>query len=601
MIRYLLILIAFVAAESMAAAPVVSCTPTRTCDGASNICTAPVAVLMNCSASTADALADGRTAFHSINFQHRVTTSNGDAGGNATYGPLAGSPLNMMKGPMAAFVFHTAGTYTWNICGTYEGTTTVCDTAKTFVVDSPNTTHSGTNTTCLANGAEPVAGAGGCPSGAAVAGSVTDFDAAMTTYAGTGKRVMLRGGDTFLASAAVNLASNSTLTSYGTGKAIVSPTGANNITNVNSSVSDMRVHGIDFRGISGSGLAAFNGDGSAVWNDWLFYDNYTSGFTVALNGINMVYSGAQGVYIAGNRFENMAANMTSDMIIAGHGENVVVMNNYIDASGPDGAQQTLRYNNILNSVISHNYIKGTELTDKEMVSLRPESGHTAGNIVVWANDLVLNFGYTALQVGSFVTTAQTTDVVIESNTVSSAGTTTSNAFDVIGYRVSLRNNIMDLSSTGFTRGVSIRGGATTEVDGIWVDNNTAYSNRASVNLSIIYLDLTTATTIYARNNLGYCLGGVTCTMVQDLDGVMVQTTNTGDVGTVTTSPAFIGPLTAPHGFTVGSASYAADGGTASYPAQNSDFFNCFDKSGDNRIGAVVQQGQRQCRGVAGPP
>lgn len=592
----LLISLALLWGAAGAAAPVVSCTPTRTCDGASNICAAPTAVLMNCSASTADTLADGRTAFHSLEFVHRVTTANGSVAGVSQYGSMPGFPLSIMRGPMAAYVFHTGGTYTWIACATDATGTDVCGSPQTFIITSGDAAYPGAATICGAANSLPVAGSGGCPSGAdvvnltAVYGSADLYQFLQAKW-GASKRIMLKALDTFLVGNITNAGSKSAIASYGTGRAIVKWTAGTYPVQINTGENDVRLYGLELNGdnIDNSTMIAFRSDGSIVWHNFFLYDSLVYGLR-NVGCVDGVFTGSEGYYVANSQFANMAPTFTGDMFLCGGINNAVFVNTSIN-QGLLG-QQVWRINSVQNIVLAHSTLTGTGLTHKEMTSLRPNDSVETKNVMVWANELNPLEGYTAAQAGSTNTKLQTNDVIYEANYVHSRGTgADKNAFDVIGNRISYRHNVLDLSNTKFTRGFSVRGtGAKFLPNNIWLDNNTIYANRATRTLSPIYVDPTTATTFYARNNLGRCLGGVTCTMIDDANtpDIIVHTNNTGDAGTsttVATNPLF-DATNSYLGFRIGASSPYKNIGTATLPASKYDGRGCLDRQGNVNVGAL---------------
>jgi hypothetical protein len=98
-----------------------------------------------------------------------------------------------------------------------DGTNTATCNVGLTVYD-PNGTNgfSGSLTTCVSSSGTPVAGSGGCPSGAQVANLSTIQNIfANSSYWGNGKRVLLKCGDTFTSS--TNDTGNLTITKYALG------------------------------------------------------------------------------------------------------------------------------------------------------------------------------------------------------------------------------------------------------------------------------------------------------------------------------------------------------------------------------------------------
>ena len=79
-------------------------------------------------------------------------------------------------------------------------------TTTTITVTEPRTwCFAGDNTICVSATHHPGWGSGGCPVGALTV-MQADFPAIISTYATTGKRVLLKRGDTFISSAPVQIA-----------------------------------------------------------------------------------------------------------------------------------------------------------------------------------------------------------------------------------------------------------------------------------------------------------------------------------------------------------------------------------------------------------
>ncbi len=183
---------------------------------------APLAVFFDTASSTSASTTDtGVTTrpFHDLDYAWNYGDTNA---GLWTYG-TASSSKNIAYGPEAAHVFETPGTYT--VTMTVKDGTNTAATTTTITVTDPNTVFSGTNTICVAASTLPVAGVGGCPSGA-VATTTSSFNSAVATYAGTNRRVLFKGGDAFTSSSNASITtSGGTIGSYGTGKALISSTG----------------------------------------------------------------------------------------------------------------------------------------------------------------------------------------------------------------------------------------------------------------------------------------------------------------------------------------------------------------------------------------
>jgi hypothetical protein len=76
---------------------------------------------------------------------------------------------------------------------------------------------------------------------------------------------------------------------------------------------------------------------------------------------------------------------------------------------------------------------------------------------------------------------------------------------------------------------------------------------------------------------------------------LMMTLELQDLSTQTSDPSFDG-TTNPVDFRVGTGSYAANGGTAVFPATARDFFNCVNKTAtpQYRIGSMVPKANSRC-------
>lgn len=198
------------------------------------------------------------------------------------------------------------------------------------------------------------------------------------------------------------------------------------------------------------------------------------------------------------------------------------------------------------------------------------------------------------------------DVVVERNYFIAAA---SNEFQLAseGDRHTIRNNVFDLSlrdNVGGAQGISFTAANTTaarRTTNAAAYNNTFRTTAAAANTTFIIISSDSVAPNTITNNLGYAPNADSPVMISDTGAVATKQTNTGDIGSLTTSPSFDGStFTAPADYRIGTGSYAATGGTATFPASNSDFFNCDDSTANEHIGAFVPRGRAQCRGVAGP-
>ena len=333
---------------------------------------APLAVFFDASGTTDTGVTT--RPFHDLEY----TWSFGDPNsGTWAYGAQPGvSSKNSATGPVAAHVFEpvfnvgeTSRTYTVTMQA-FDGTN-MNTTTTTITVTNPDVVFAGDNTICVAQLTTPVAGVGGCPVGALTV-MQADFPAIISTYATTGKRVLLKRGDTFISSAPVQIAQNGPMTigAYGSGAKPyiyknnqVQLLGFNN---GNATISDIRVMDLSFDGANNTGanngIGQFNNQSGAA--NILLLRNYFTGFQVSIG------FGGEGVNAANNQYGWTNKNVNIFIIENETGYtsntdygsyiasiNVAMMGNKIDnggyANNPNGSHVT-RWTYINKGVIAHN-------------------------------------------------------------------------------------------------------------------------------------------------------------------------------------------------------------------------------------------------------
>ena len=116
-------------------------------------------------------------------------------------------------GPVVSHVFDQPGTYSVSVL-VVNANGDVKSQGVTITVSDPDTVFAGTLTTCVSTSGTFT----GAPSGCTQVTS-SDYDAALSTYGGSGKRVLFRRGETFVSSAAATLTNTSeaTIGAFGTG------------------------------------------------------------------------------------------------------------------------------------------------------------------------------------------------------------------------------------------------------------------------------------------------------------------------------------------------------------------------------------------------
>lgn len=587
MIKTLAAILFFIALNANAAAPVVDCTPSRTTG------TAPLAVFLDCTATTG-------VTMHTGDFR----VSFGDSvGGTWSYGANTAISKNGASGIVAAHLYTVAGTFTI--------TTRVCNSSgecaqdtDIITVTAADTTYSSTTVCIAASGADFT----GCPSGSATVTN-SDFDAEWATQIAAGKRRLLyKRGDSFTASAATTItaAGPGLVGSFGSGaKPIIQMTGNTDIF-IPNGAGDWVFMDLDLRGNSGASdrafhptnvatvrLTFFRNDISGVHNGWtlsdpsgtvwdqvfLFENNVTS-----ITGT----SGGYGAFISAKRFAAIGNNFNN----AGGGEHntrfpylqkAVISSNTFEDVGAGG-----KANIKMHAPAFGTYAVETEyviVSDNKLISNSPDNQielhpQTSGagtderisNILLERNWFTVESGYNSPQLG-----VQATSVTIRNNLFIGTG------------------NLNDIYVS-----VQQYASGTPAATGIAIYNNTGYRSDVSSLRGFFFTADVASGGVTAKNNLCYTpatTGSADC--ISDAATGTVKSNNTGDGGTsVTTNPSFDGPLTSPVGFRIATTSDYQNAGTAVFPASNSDFFNCDDTTANEHIGAFVPRVRASCKGVA---
>lgn len=135
---------------------------------------------------------------------------------------------NVEYGFVAAHVYERPGTYSVTLTVTNGTASDQLDSPLRINVVSGDTQWPGTSTICVSSSSLPVAGSGGCPTGAAVFRE-SDFNVAVDTRCNIDTapvRCLLKGGDTFTGPRISNIANTgpSMLGTYGGGKATINAT-----------------------------------------------------------------------------------------------------------------------------------------------------------------------------------------------------------------------------------------------------------------------------------------------------------------------------------------------------------------------------------------
>lgn len=570
------------------AAPVASVTPSRTSG------VAPLCVTFDATGTTdADVSNAFRDLFYMWNF--------GDTDSTWEYGANTAMSKNFATGAVPGHVYETPGTYTWTMI-VWDGANADVETG-TITVTDPDTVFSTTNTVVVSTGTDFT----GKPTGATEVTS-SDFDATIGTYVGTGKRVLFKRGDTFNASTTANISASGAISvgAWGTGakpivQALSSIGGVININN--TAVDDLRICDLDVVGIGATDTGVTCSVGAAVDNVlFLRVTGREIGAGIVVQSGSSVTGGIVQECVIYNYYDSSGGNA-----IFGNWQKSALIGNTF---GPAdiAAEHNVRLQPAYKVTVSNNTIT-TPASTKMVLTIRALEHVTSADdsqyVVVTDNYLVGNrFAWTVqIAPASDLQNNHIYDVICERNwLVSGASTTT--GFIVTATRATIRNNLIDLSNSASFTGVDINYTNTAGVpvpDDCRIYNNTMYSSTEDGTAYGVSIDTEPTNTVVV-NNLVYAPTAVAGDMILGTGTTPgAMTNNSTDAGVtdgIKVNPQFVGPLTSPIGFTVAAASYAAGGGTAAFPSQQSDFYVGLDKSTENRIGALVQSGQAQRKNVA---
>ena len=600
MIRFFIILLGLLSLDGRAAAPSVSCAPSRIAG------TAPLGVFLDCTGTTD---ADTTKPFHDLEFRHNFGDRNA---GKWSQGANTALSKNLATGPVAAHVYENAGTYTITSVVS-DGANTVSVT-NTITVTDPDLTYAGASTVCIANSAA-TAGAGGCPGGASTPAGTADFSAALATCIGARKRCLFKRGDTFMSSMPGTVASAgpTTLGAYGPDTStlpIIKSGNTRAVLNIsNPAVNDLRIMDLEIVGSGATDTGTGIHFGAAASNVTLLRvtirdtgRGISVGGTAVLTGSVIQDSAVHSYHAAGgNAFFGRMAN------------SALLGNNFGPVPAAGRGEHVLRLQRGQKVAISSNTLT-TPNTTKVNLTIRGDRHVTVADdtfqVYVSDNKLVGGINAWTMQIGPSANTenAHIYDVIVERNWFLS-GEATQAALVIQAVRVTARNNIMNLTGGRSGIGVAIgnsnmAGMPTPDMNAIV--NNTIYSNDTAGNFYAIRLgvigEVITNTTV--TNNLAYAPKDTAHTLLQSgarVTGTIADnnsnTVASGGNG-VSVNPSFEGPMTSPHGFRIGAASYALKSGTAVFPATASDFFRCRDKNGNARIGALVPRALAVCNDEA---
>jgi len=530
---------------------------------------APLAVFFDATGTTA---ASTSRPFHELEYRW----SFGDAAsGEWTRTPgMPNLSRNSATGPVASHLFESPGTYTVTLT-VLDGSGSATRSVDITVAD-PDAEFAA-STLCVGN-SQPVAGAGGCPAGAAVLQS-SDFAAAINGNLASRKRILFQRGDTFASSASANVRFDGPglVGAFGSGAAPrVNLTGNNRAIQLSSgstpTLKDWRIMDLEIDGNSGAASIGVHAEGGidqvtllrlnihhvhfGVQLSPFILDHYAGQhrlwdqFAVVDSTIRTIIGGGggYGLYVGAQRF-TLTGNVLSDSSAAEH---------------------ILRTPNIVKAVISHNDMS-LPAPAKHVVKLQAHVFNVSPTgfseqIVMSDNkftggpgaDWTVTLGPENAQRDEKVR-----QVIVERNWFAphpGQGV----ALMLWTQDVTVRNNLFNLTGTGGSGMVVERRGIEPPPANVHAYHNTFYSGASGGFRPIQFAE---GAGMVAKNNLGYAPLSTSRDMVS---GAATLEANTTDAG-ILLSPGFLGlaPVV-PVEFVLGSPSPASNAGAAA--PVFSDFF-----------------------------
>ena len=574
--KYLIALLAFLSfAAHATVTPSVSYTRTSG--------TAPLCLQVDASASTSTATT---LPFIALQYVHVF----GDTGaGQWGYGANTAQSKNFATGPIAAHCYETAETYTIATLICESATSCAAWQTQAITVTAADTTFSAT-TICIANGSLPVAGSGGCPSGSTARQGTGDWDADMTFALGNNcggaacKRILFKGGETFTASAKVtlNVAGPGHIGSYGTGKAtFTTGTAEINFFTFGSTLNDWRIVDVIFTSSAANSVLVADQTGAATRVTFLRVD---------MTGIQagLVASFTE-FFMQDSTFGSAVSTDEDGHAYIGALTQSALLGSSLSAT--DGViNHTVRISTADRVVIANNTIVGPTGAGDEALKIHAPT-FTGANytekVVVAGNKIT---GIIGIEPGN-PADERLRKIVVESNWLVNTD------LGITADEAAIRNNVFTGSVGTTFRPINIGPVVVTQVPtNVLVENNSAYVSATPTTYNMIRMVDNTAATATIRNNLAYAPNVTSPVVLNNLCtvcGTVTVATNSSDAQAKNTNP-YAGTPSVPIDFAATVAGYADDGGTASYPATASDFFNCSQTSGV-RIGATVPRSLAVCR------
>jgi len=495
----------------------------------------PLGIFFNATATT-----DASTSlpFHELLY---IWDFDDASAGTFTNGRTAGLTKDAATGPVAAHVYHAAGTYNPTVT-VFNGLSSKTFTLPTITVSAwPDDA----NTICVSSDSLPVQGIGGVPDNASVL-QEDDFPT-IVALGGANKRILLKAGDVFLAPDQVTAPATGPgmIGAYGSannGRAIVRwATGNTTRFLLLGATSDLRICDTEYDG-QDEPIGGFISSGA--WTNILLSNLEVYGVA---SGVVCTTVTSSNTFLSKCDFQNFVLDSGGNggAVARTDGDNVVYLDCNFDFLAK--AQQPIRVADSDAVVIQGTTVKrnpdgsenGPGGGSKGGIELRNAVG--AANNVVVSDGLFYTVGYCALVVSNG-TAPVCTDVIFERNWLTGEGLNNSELIDNQGTRVTIRNNTINQSPLAgdadqIYRGIQMfSSGGISAVD-TWIYNNSFYRSSTYTNNQSIHIDAGCTGTI-VRNNLAYGPNLTTAAsiVINDSSGNVTASNNSSDAQLKATTP-----------------------------------------------------------------
>ncbi len=286
----------------------------------------PFLAFFNATATTDSTVTGSMTVFQDTTITWNFGDSLGSGSGTWAYGARPNTnSRNTASGGIAAHLYITAGSDTAptvTVIAKNGVDTATCTMTETVTDPTSAAGFPTTATTCVASGSTPVAGSGGCPTGAAVLNQ-SNFNTALSGFA-NGKRFLFKCGDTFTGTDKTLNAVKAAVGAYGgcqgtqSGRPILATSSTSSgALMVANTAGDISISDLDCEG-GGSGAACVSTPGGIVRVPYQItmsnlksagnHSSYAYGQCAQCGLVAVVQTGATGIGTFMNFLENNPAS-----------------------------------------------------------------------------------------------------------------------------------------------------------------------------------------------------------------------------------------------------------------------------------------------------